>query len=179
MHRGARHLHPVSRRKALRGRFDVSAQPFVHEGGNRGGTRLHHRDLGAALPVSLFGEGLGVRLQAIQDCHVLIAKLQVHLRVSRHDALETGKEAHPPDGPDAALSRLLGKGLVHAVGELDQSMAGVAPKRHRRGARVILLSRRGHREIARADDAGDHTDALPLVLEPGGHSKTEPNLSAD
>ena len=63
--------------------------------------------------------------------------------------------------------RLPGKGLVHAMGELDEGMAGVAPQRHRRGARVVLLSCRGHGEIARADDAGDHADVLALVLQPG------------
>ena len=32
---------------------------------------------------------------------------------------------------------------------------------------MVLLTGHGHREVARADDAGDHADTLALVLEPG------------
>ena len=62
--------------------------------------------------------------------------------------------------------RVLRKGLVDPVGELHEGVPRVAPERHRGGAGVILLTLELDHEVARADDAGDGSDALSLVLEP-------------
>ena len=105
------------------------------------------------------------RFETVEHRRILIPELEVDPGLAGDDAHRVRFERHLPDRPHRALSRRGGELAMDRVHELDHGVGGVVAPGHRSGAGVVLLAFELHGEVARPDDAGDHSDPVPFLFE--------------